>query len=204
MLSSIVHSLGISMGPEADLKRNNPYSQPYGYWEDQGFVSLNNQIIKAAGGHWHEPPGRLKILVASIQYRDKISQLVERRRENANWGWKDPRNCLCIECYQYVFKPEDNVKYIHILRSKRAIADSLIRRDEASGKMSNRAEVWEQLACEYERRVYRFCNQYQVTRYITSYGDILKYPRYEVEQLAGYLGVRDRGLIEAATGRVKQ
>lgn len=205
MLSSIVHSLGISMGPEADLKRNNPESQPYGYWEDQSFVSLNRQIIKAAGGHWHKPPGRLKILAASIEYRDEISELVgTRKKESDNWGWKDPRNCLCIECYQYVFKPEDDVRYIHILRDREAIIDSLIRRGEVLKSLLDQRESWKRVVYEHQRRVFDFCNRYQVKRYIINYEDVLKYPGYEVRRLAEYLGIDDGELIEVAAGRVKR
>lgn len=204
MLSSIVHSLGISMGPEIDLKRNNPQSQPYGYWEDQSFVSINRQIIKSAGGHWHRPPGRLKILETSIEYRDKISELVETRRKSKNWGWKDPRNCLCIECYQYVLRSEDNVKYVHIIRDKRAIAQSLIRRGEVLSGVENQVMAWEQLAYEYERRVRDFLNRYQVSCYTIAYEDTLKHPEYEIGRLALYLGINDDKLMEEAIGRVKR
>ena len=198
MLSSIVHTLGISMGPAKDLKRSNPKSQPYGYWEDQSFVSLNCQIIKVAGGHWHKPPGRLKILTASMEHRDKISELVEKRKERNNWGWKDPRNCLCIECYQYVFKPEDNVKYIHIIRGRQAIAQSLIKRGE-----KGEADMWEQLAYEHERRVRDFLNRYQVSRYTVAYEDVLRHPGYEVGRLAQHLRIVDEVLIQAAVERIK-
>lgn len=199
MLSSIVHSLGISMGPPRDLERNNPQSQPHGYWEDKGFTTLNEQILYSAGGRWDKPPGRLKILTASMEYRDKISELIEKHREKDDWGWKDPRNCLCIECYQYVFLPEDNVKYIHIIRDKEAIVQSLIKRGEI-----DQPEKWKQLTYEYERRVRDFLNRYQVSHYTVAYEDILKYSEYEVSRLAQYLGIDDEMLIKAATERIKQ
>lgn len=204
MLSSICHTLGINMGPAIDLLRNNPKSQPHGYWEDQGFVSINRQIIKAAGGHWHKPPGRLKILAASIEYRDKISELVEKRNEADTWGWKDPRNCLCIEAYQYVLKPEDDVRYIHIIRDRRAIATSLIRRGELLSGTADQVAAWDKLAYEHERRVRHFLNQYQVSHYTIAYEDILRHPLYEVRRLAQYLGITDDDLIMAAVKRIKR
>jgi hypothetical protein len=204
MLSSIIHSLGISMGPEADLKRNNPQSQPYGYWEDQSFVAINRQIIHNAGGHWHKPPGRLKILAASMDYRDEISKLIEKRQESDNWGWKDPRNCLCIECYQYVLAKLPDVRYVHIVRDREAIARSLIKRGEALSGAKDQAKAWKQLAYEHERRVRDFFNRFQPARYTVSYEDILKHPKHEVGRLALFLGVSDNALIEVATGRVKR
>jgi len=196
MLSSIIHTFGISMGPAIDLKRNNPQSQPLGYWEDQGFVSLNTQIIKAAGGDWYNPPGRIKILTASIGYRDQISELIERRNEASNWGWKDPRNCLCIECYQYALNPLPDVRYVQIVRRKESIIDSLIRRGD-------RARNWPKIIDEYERRVRDFFNRYQVGRYIVSYEDVLKHPDYEMRRLGIFLDIHDPDLINAAIRRIK-
>jgi hypothetical protein len=179
-----------------DLKRYDPDSQPYGYWEDQSFVSINRQIVKAAGGHWHKPPGRLKILTASIEYRDQIDKLLEERNEGADWGWKDPRNCLCIEAYQYVLRLLPDVRYIHIIRDKQAIINSLTRREQ-------KVENWSKVIYEHDRRVRDFFNRYQVSRYTVSYEDILKHPEYEIRRLGVYLDVHDPDLIAAAMRRIK-
>jgi hypothetical protein len=187
----------INMGPEIDLKRNNPKSQPHGYWEDQSFVSINRQIIKAAGGHWHKPPGRLKILTASIEFRDQINTLLEKRNEAENWGWKDPRNCLCIEAYQYVLSQLDDVRYLQIIRDKDAVVGSLDRREQ-------KAENWAKVIYEHERRVRDFFNRYQVSRYTVSYEDILKHPEYEIRRLGEFLNVSDLDLILLATRRIKR
>ena len=205
MLSSMVHSLGINMGPAIDLLRNNPQSQPYGYWEDQSFVSINRQIIKAAGGSWHNPPGRLKVLTASVEFRDQISELIETRNELDNWGWKDPRNCLCIECYQYVLQQLPDVRYVHIIRDKGTIADSLIWRGDVLQNSKQRQEriEWQKVIEAHERRVRGFFNRYQVRRYTVAYEDILKHPKYEVKQLATFLGIDDNDLIETNKKRIR-
>lgn len=202
MLSSIVHTLGINMGPENDLKRSNPESQPHGYWEDQGFVTLNRQMIKAAGGHWHKPPGRLRLLSASMEFRPEIEALIEKRDTGNDWGWKDPRNCLTIEAYQFALQDKD-VRYLHIFRNGQRVAHSLIRRGEKTGNVQEQAKAFEGLAFEHERRIRDFFNRYQVSHYTVAYEDMLQHPRYEVNRLAQYLSVSDEDLIKVAAKRIR-
>lgn len=203
MLSSIVHTLGINMGPENDLKRNNPDSQPHGYWEDQSFVAINRDVIHAAGGHWYKPPGRLRLLSASVEYRDRIEKLIKKRDQSDNWGWKDPRNSLTIECYQFALQPKEDVRYLHIFRNGHDVARSLIRRGEKIGNTQEQAKAFEGLAFEHERRIRDFINRYQPMCYTLSYEDVLRYPKYEVNKLAQYLGVNNEGLIKVAGERIK-
>jgi hypothetical protein len=194
--------MGVSMGPADHLTRSNPDSQPLGYWEDQGFVALNRQIIKAAGGHWHRPPTRGAIIAAGLSYSADIAALIEDRDSRQRWGWKDPRNCLTIDCYQAALTGRD-VRYVQIVRDRAAIAESLIRRGELLGGQTS-AGGFAGLAAEHERRVSDFFTRHDPER-ITVHYEAMTDPDSaagDVERLARFLGL-DAGLVGEGLKRIK-
>jgi hypothetical protein len=200
MLSSVLHSMGVSMGPEEHLKRSNPISQPLGYWEDRNFVELNQDILTRAGGIWYEPPPHAAIIGAGVGVQDRIVELITERDTHLRWGWKDPRTCLTIGCYQAALWELD-VRYIRIRRERAAIVESLIRRGEPLGDIP--ANIPDLIA-KYDQRVTDFFEHYDPQRLIVGYEAMtdLDTAAGEVERLVEFLGI-DRAMIGLGLGRIK-
>jgi hypothetical protein len=174
LVSSMLHSMGIRMGDPVHLERRDPESQPHGYWEDQDFVSLNRQIIRQAGGHWHQPPPRAKILRAGAGFGEAMGKLIETKEKRwqwlrdtsmggeeeqslIGWGWKDPRSCLTMEAWWPYLAGRD-VRFVRVRREVGAIIDSLTRRGETLGtvEMAEQATAWRNVIKIHENRVDAF------------------------------------------------
>lgn len=111
---------GIHMGEEY---LEHDQSNPWGIFENRKFVSLNQKILKAAGGSWDNPPSRQAIL--KQDFDDEIKELIK-NHEHEYWGWKDPRTSLTAE----LFHPHlTNPHYIVNFRDKDEVAKSLNRRE---------------------------------------------------------------------------
>lgn len=198
MLSSMLHAAGVSMGPEDHLHKSNPNSQPLGYWEDQDFTQLNRRIIKEAGGHWHKPPPCQKIIMAGLALENEIRWLIEKRREAHRqagldqplWGWKDPRNCLTIECYQKQLL-RLNTRYIHIKRGRAAIVDSLIRRGEQLGGADDQRAALGELVDLHEQRLKNFYIRHNPQRLTVTYEALTNRQQaaLEVDRIADFLSL---------------
>jgi len=174
LVSSILHAMGVCMGDPIHLERRDPQSQPQGYWEDQDFVALNRQIIKAAGGHWHNPPTRESILRAARRWAPEMEALIAEKEEGVRkineagkaltgapqhigWGWKDPRSCLTMEAWWNHLADAD-VRFVRVRRKAPAIVDSLILRGEQLGGLpaGEQAEAWLPIISDHENRITNF------------------------------------------------
>ena len=121
--------------------------QPDGHFEDTDFISVNDQILKHAGGSWDNPPDEEAIVEVARQSKDFLQEFIESKSQHRLWGWKDPRTVLTIRCFMpFIKKPH----IIPCFRETRDVARSLNRRDGmpiAQGQ---------QLAMEYNRRLLLF------------------------------------------------
>jgi hypothetical protein len=101
--------------------------QPSGNWENLEFVYLNEKILAAAGGSWHEPPSREAILNVRDDLKMAAIGLVNKFNANGkNWGWKDPRTALTIELYEPALI---NPIYVNLTRRPYDVAKSLQKRN---------------------------------------------------------------------------
>ena len=118
-----LHRCGVHMG---ERLLGSHESNKYGHWEDIDFVYLNDQILKAAGGSWDNPPLELEILNAGLLMSQKIKDFVEHKQRDPFWGWKDPRTTLTIRCFMpYLTNPH----FIACYRKPKEVAESLNKRD---------------------------------------------------------------------------
>lgn len=102
--------------------------EPFGHFEHHPIVGLNQKILRAAGGCWHRPPARKKIMAVAKQFRGQIQDVLKETHDNAElWGWKDPRMSLTCELYlPFIEKPH----LIAIVREPEEVARSLQKRNK--------------------------------------------------------------------------
>src|SRR5258706_12775846 len=55
MVTALLMRCGLALGDDADLIQPS-YANEAGYWENRGFVELNEQVLAATGGAWDRVP----------------------------------------------------------------------------------------------------------------------------------------------------
>ena len=55
MLTRLLHTCGLYLGPENDLMPPQA-DNPEGFWEHLGLVALNDELLNELGGAWDLPP----------------------------------------------------------------------------------------------------------------------------------------------------
>ena len=99
VVASLLELLGAHLGPVAHLMEPDE-TNPAGFWEHQGLTDLNDELLDAYGGSWHEPPalgGGWEDEAAATPIRAKARLLIEADfAEKIFCAWKDPRTCLTL------------------------------------------------------------------------------------------------------------
>jgi hypothetical protein len=135
----------------------NGWDNPKGHYEHIPIIGINDDILKAAGGDWANPPSRESILKQRPKFERRIKNALEdlyqKAQENnmPSCGFKDPRLCLTIELYlPYLINPQ----FIGTFRSPKDISKSLNKRNQIS------LEHGENLTKEYNKRIFDFLQTY--------------------------------------------
>jgi hypothetical protein len=140
LLARVVNLLGVDLGPERHLLPPTE-DNPDGYWEDNRFVQLDDQLLGFLGGWWHEPP----VLEPDWEYEWRLepfrvwgAQLVAARADDAGpTGIKDPRLSLLLPFWRTVVDVDRTVLGV---RDPREVIQSLARRDALAPSSS--AYLW--------------------------------------------------------------
>ena len=109
--------------------------------EDMGFVKLNAKIIN---GSWSQPPSHDSIMESAKNFTKDIKELLDERRKNYLFGWKDPRQPLTIEAYLPYLT--DDVYLVCIFRKPSYTLQSMRKQIGSKG---------DKMAKEYARRTIR-------------------------------------------------
>ena len=98
LVANLLHLCGVYLGREDDLMPASPDNQR-GYWENQKFSALNDEILAELGGTWEFPPIAPPGWIEEARFnplRVKAEILLQEFRDHEPWGWKDPRNSLTL------------------------------------------------------------------------------------------------------------
>lgn len=155
LIAGILHRLGISMGD------NFTQSDPWDHYEDPVMVTLNQQLLTAAGGNWHNPPGAKKLWTSSHQYNERIQRYIRDRNNGSPWGFKDPRTCLTVNLWHHHLSFWDEPKYILVWRNKDHIIHSLVKRAREHDEEVRTEAEWSHLVGAYWGRVLDFLFLYR-------------------------------------------
>jgi hypothetical protein len=177
LIAGILHKCGIFLG--TDLLGEN-ISNPFGHFEDQRLLDLNNKILTAAGGTWFEPPTENAIYAQADRMKEEIVSALS-HMPAGTWGWKDPRLSLTIELFlPYLHNPV----FIICNREATAIAESLYRRDGIEMKSGL------SIACIYQDRIKRIIEHHpDVRRMVVTYEKICSDPASVISRLISFIGL---------------
>lgn len=187
-IASAIHTLGAYFGPEAHLMKVRA-DNPAGFFEHQLLTDLNDEILWALNGSWHEPPP----LEEGWEVDSRLDELRERARRLLHedfgaaplWCWKDPRTSLTLSFWRPLLP---RPRYVLCLRNPIDVARSLQARDGFS--MEKGIDLW---MCHMTRAV-RDTGDAPVL--LVAYDDVVNNPEGELERLAAFIG---RPRLEAAS-----
>jgi hypothetical protein len=98
LVSNLLGRCGLYLGEARDLMPATADNQA-GYWENQQFILLNDEILSELGGAWDFPPVAVDGWAESNSFnplRVKAEILVQEFMGREPWGWKDPRCCFTL------------------------------------------------------------------------------------------------------------
>lgn len=191
LIAGLLHYLGVYMG---DNHTSPDESRPWGNFEDRSFVSLNQQLLTAAGGSWRKPPSTKSLWAASHPFNERIQRLIRDRSNHPLWGFKDSRTCLTASLWHHHLCLWEKPKYIMVWRDRDAIAASLIKRvvllRYPEGEVRTEAQ-WGQLIGIYWARVMNFLCTYHPESHAVWFDEILckESSAQSVQGLAKFCGV---------------
>ena len=188
MLTRLLHTCGLDLGPESDLMPAQA-DNPDGFWEHLRFVALNDEVLNELGGAWDLPPkadenfkhARLDPL------RTKAQLLIEGFASASVWGWKDPRNSLTLPFWQYLLP---KLKTLIIVRNPLEVAYSMRERNGTSCSFGLR--LWE----IYNRRVIETASEQE--RLVTHYDLFFEDAGTELRRIVRFIGLPDAKVNSAA------
>ena len=132
-LTGMLQQAGLVLG---DVVEEAPFNRK-GNRENLEIRELNDAILANSGGAWDSPPNHLTWRKEHQYKRDAI---IEQHRDQAAWGFKDPRTMFTLPFWQEGLKGA-NLHYIATFRNPLSVAKSLnSRQPELS--IEKGAELW--------------------------------------------------------------
>ncbi len=180
LVARALQRCGLELGPADRLLTANE-SNPLGYFENEGFVALNDRLLAHLGGSWDNPPAVQSGWERdpSVEpYRVEARELVRTFPRGAHWGWKDPRTTLLLPFWKTVVEP---LRFVICVRSPLDVARSLHTRDGIPAQTA--AYLW----TRYTTSAIRDTDD--CSRLFTFYDDYFVNAPTELERLARFCGL---------------
>ncbi|MFX0186842.1 MAG: sulfotransferase family protein [Candidatus Hodarchaeota archaeon] len=176
MISGVLSILGLNIG---DIIKGRYEYNPFGYFEDQNFLKLNNEILKSAGGHPFDPPDEKSILIQAEKFKEEIEKILKNKPEL--WGWKDPRTSLTIELYLPYLT---NAYFIVCHRKPEEVAESLYRKYKMDFEKSLKIKKI------YDLRIENFFSKFpELKRIDLYYNKIIENPMESLKKIGDFLNI---------------
>ena len=117
-LAGSLEEKGVFLG---DVNSHSPDNMK-GNRESRNIITLNEDILRSAGGSWDAP---VTNLVWSPLHRVTRNLIVDSFKDKPLWGFKDPRTILVLDGW---LKAIPNAELVCIFRHPFLVADSLFKR----------------------------------------------------------------------------
>lgn len=124
-VTGVLGELGVQLGPAGHLMLATA-DNPRGFFEHLLLARLNDQILSALGGNWHEPPplhNGWEGEPGLTDLRQRAQRVLQEDFGTASlWGWKDPRICLTLPFWRSLLP---SPRFVLCLRNPLDVARSL-------------------------------------------------------------------------------
>jgi hypothetical protein len=147
LTTRIIGLLGVDLGEVTSMLPPSAEDNARGYWEQEGMMDLNDQVLSLLGGTWSEPPR----LEPGWEHDPRLDPLLDRASRliaatyptGRRWGWKDPRNSVTLPFWRRVV---GDMAYVVCFRDPVEVAASLHRRNAAAHPPSATFSTWLRLS----------------------------------------------------------
>jgi hypothetical protein len=179
MVASLIHSCGVYVGPESDIKVSSPDNER-GHWEYGDFVQLNDALLEKLGGTWDAPPSPPTNWDGDdlAPLRERAIDLIGRLSSLKRWGWKDPRNSLTLPFWRHLIP---RLKVVICLRNPLEVIQSLAKRGSPGDE--SLLELWQ----SYNHSLMAAIPAGD--RLITHYSAYFPDARHELRRVLDFLGI---------------
>lgn len=121
LVTGLLHRCGLYLGNNLLMGAKD---NPKGHYEDRRFININNNILRANGGSWRNPP----IAVNWGGMKPSMQNFLKGWPDDKIVGWKDPRTCITFPLWHHLIHPEP-IKVVLVHRSCIEISQSLKARN---------------------------------------------------------------------------
>ena len=190
MVTRLLNHCGLYLGEERELLPADSDNME-GFWENDLFVKINDQILTTLKGTWYKPPKRWSGWELSPDFlpiHDRAVRLIQQFDSYQNWGWKDPRNSITLPFWQHLIP---GLKLIVCLRNPIEVADSLAYRDRFTKRFG--LDLWH----TYYQDLLFFSTP--ENRLITHYDSYFSDSPAELQRVLDYVGIsKEKNVIQNA------
>ena len=202
LVMGVLRALGVELGPETSLIPSAVDDNPDGYLEQRAFVTLDDELLAALGGHTSDPAPSEPGWHAEEPFAGRQAEaaaLVAATFTRAPWAWKDPRAALLLPFWRAVV-PE--LRVLVCIRNPVEVAASMTRRHADYFDREHWLRMWLRYAAD------ALAGSAGAERSVLLYDDLLAQPEREAARLGAFaLGhapapdavVRAAGLVRPGT-----
>lgn len=135
LVANYLERCGLDMGEEL---LPPDVGNPLGYYEDVHIHDLHRELLWKAGvaDAFTVTDADVPVPVDEV-FRERAREIVRRRAEKPQWGWKEPRTALFLELWADVLP---DARFLFVFREPLAVLDSLLRR-AANESVTERPEL---------------------------------------------------------------
>lgn len=181
MIAQLLNLCGLDLGPSERFLPANEFN-PSGYFENEGFVNIDEALLTHLEGSWDNPP----IFKEGWEYDPSFGQIVQETRSllktfsgSSQWGWKDPRTTVLLPFWKLLIP---DLRFVICIRSPLEVAKSLARRDRMPFQKG--VYLWNQ----YMRAAIR--DTEGCSRIFTFYEDFFNDATTEINRLIEFCGLQ--------------
>ena len=184
-VAGILHLNGISMGSDKSFRPKPLPQNPKGFYENYDFRRLSDKILAREKYKVKSFDPEIPQEVTAGKFAQKLAKLIDiNESEHKNWGWKDPRVCLTLNCWLDVLESMallNETRIVFTSRSASSVARSLHKRDGLS------TEVGLNLWCAYNQRALDLLTPRSVQTFHFAYENLLAEPESVCRKLFQFL-----------------
>lgn len=181
MIAQLLNLCGLDLGPSERFLPANEFN-PSGYFENEGFVNIDEALLTHLEGSWDNPP----IFKEGWEYDTSLEQIVHEAgllleifSKSVLWGWKDPRTTVLLPFWKSLIP---DLRFVICIRSPLEVAKSLARRDRMPFQKG--VYLWNQ----YMRAAIR--DTEGCSRIFTFYEDFFNDATTEIDRLIEFCGLQ--------------